>query len=219
MQIFDISVGIHPGLPVWPGDPAIELERVATIGADSPANVSRIACGVHVGTHVDAPLHFVEGAGTVEQLSLEVLVGEAYVAEIHADGHLDRDVLEQAGIPPKARRVLFKTSNSALWRSSPGQFETGFVAVSESGADWLVERGTQLVGVDYLSVAPFDAGVPTHVRLLSDGVIIIEGLDLSAVSAGWYSLMCLPLKLLGSEGAPARAILVREPAWEEKGKE
>ena len=93
------------------------------------------------------------------------------------------------------------------------------MAVSESGADWLVERGIQLVGVDYLSVAPFDAGVPTHVRLLSAGVIIVEGLDLSAVTAGWYSLICLPLKLLGSEGAPARAILVREPAWEEKGKE
>jgi arylformamidase len=212
MQIFDISVGVHPGLPVWPGDPAVELERVASIGDDSPANVSRLACGVHVGTHVDAPLHFVDGGGTVEELSLEVLVGEAYIAEIHAEGHLDRKALEQAGIPHKARRVLLKTSNSALWRSSPGQFVTGFVAVSESGAEWLVERGVQLVGVDYLSVAPFDAGVPTHVRLLSAGVIIIEGLDLSGIEAGWYSLTCLPLKLVGSEGAPARAILVRDPA-------
>jgi len=210
MQIYDISVGIHPGLPVWPGDPAIELERVIEIGVDSPVNVSRLASGVHIGTHVDAPLHFLAGGGSVEHLSLEVLVGRTYVAEILTEGHLDRDALENAGIPQETRRLLFKTSNSALWRSTPDRFEPEFVAVSVDGADWLVERGIQLVGVDYLSVAPFEDGVPTHVRLLSAGIIIIEGLDLSAVEAGWYSLTCLPLKLVGSEGAPARAILVRD---------
>jgi arylformamidase len=210
MKIYDISVGIHPGLPVWPGDPSIELERVTEIGDNSPVNVSRLASGVHIGTHVDAPLHFIPGGGTVEQLPLEILVGKAYVAEVLTPGHLDRDAMEQAGIPLEARRILFKTSNSALWRSSPDQFESGFVAVTESGADWLVEHGLQLVGVDYLSVAPFADGVPTHVRLLSEGIIIIEGLDLSSVEPGWYSLTCLPLKLVGSEGAPARAILVRD---------
>ncbi len=165
---------------------------------------------MHIGTHVDAPLHFLAGGGSVEHLSLEVLVGRTYVAEILTEGHLDRDALENAGIPQETRRLLFKTSNSALWRSTPDRFEPEFVAVSVDGADWLVERGIQLVGVDYLSVAPFEDGVPTHVRLLSAGIIIIEGLDLSAVEAGWYSLTCLPLKLVGSEGAPARAILVRD---------
>lgn len=210
MKIYDISVGIHPGLPVWPGDPAIELERVTEIGDHSPVNVSRLASGVHIGTHVDAPLHFIAGGVTVEQLSLEIMVGQAYVAEILTEGHIDRDALENAAIPQAVQRILFKTSNSNLWRSTPNRFEPGFVAVTESGADWLVERGIQLVGVDYLSVAPFNEGVPTHVRLLSEGIIIIEGLDLSQVEPGWYTLTCLPLKLVGSEGAPARAILVRD---------
>jgi len=210
MEIIDISLAIHPAMPVWPGDPPLELERIATIGEDSAANVSRMASGVHIGTHVDAPLHFIEGGASIDQLALELFIGRAYVAEFDAEHHLDRASLDAAGIPPGVERLLLKTSNSEHWRRDNRRFEESFLAVSATGADWLVESGIRLVGVDYLSVAPFNDSVPTHQRLLSAGVVVVEGLDLSAVSAGWYTLYCLPLKLVGSEGAPARAVLVPE---------
>ena len=210
MQIYDISLGIHPGLPVWPGDPPVVLERIATIGDDSTNNVSRFASSVHVGTHVDAPLHFIDGGASIDELDPAIFIGPAYVAEFEVDEHLDRRMFEAAGIPPGVIRLLLKTPNSNYWQRGHQEFEESFLAVSAGGADWLVEAGVRLVGVDYLSVAPFHDSVPTHTRLLSEGIVVIEGLDLSSVEAGWYTLYCLPLKLVGSEGAPARAILARE---------
>jgi arylformamidase len=210
MQIFDISLGIHPGLPVWPGDPPLVLERIATIGDESVVNVSRMASGVHIGTHVDAPLHFIEGGASIDQLDPAIFIGPAYVAEFEVHDHLDRTIFEAAEIPPGVTRLLLKTPNSQYWRQAEQKFEESFLAVSAEGADWLVEAGVRLVGVDYLSVAPFHDSVPTHTRLLSEGIVVIEGLDLSSVEAGWYTLYCLPLKLIGSEGAQARAILARE---------
>lgn len=211
MEIIDISLGIHPDMPVWPGDPPLVLERISTIGPESHANVSRIASGVHIGTHVDAPLHFIEGGASIDQLDLEIFVGRAYVVEFDTNDHLDRADFEGAAIPPGVERLLLKTRNSEYWRQGRHKFEESFLAVTAEGADWLVEAGVQLVGVDYLSVAPYRDSVPTHQRLLSSGIVVVEGLDLSQVESGWYTLYCLPIKLLGSEGAPARAALVREP--------
>jgi arylformamidase len=210
MEIIDISLGIHPDMPVWPGDPPLQLERIASIGPDSHANVSRIAAGVHIGTHVDAPLHFIEGGASIDQLDLGIFMGRAFVAEFDTREHLGREAFEGAGIPPGVARLLLKTRNSEYWRQGRQKFEESFLAVTADGADWLVEQGVRLVGVDYLSVAPYRASVPTHKRLLSSGIVVVEGLNLSAVESGWYTLYCLPLKLLGCEGAPARAALVRE---------
>lgn len=207
MRIYDISVDISPHMPVWPGDPPVELERVKAIASGANANVSHLSCGVHIGTHVDAPLHFIDGGPAVESLPLKLLTGRAYVVHVPRATVLDEATLESAGLPPRTRRVLFRTRNSELWAREK-DFQTDFVAVDASGARWLVRKGIQLVGVDYLSVAPYGQSKETHRLLLEAGVVVIEGLDLSRVSQGRYSLYCLPLKLLGSDGAPARAILV-----------
>ena len=211
MKIFDISLAISPSLPVWPGDPPIELELVESMDAGAQANVSRLTTGVHVGTHVDAPHHFLNDGRTVEQLSLEILTGPCYVTQL-PDGieSITAEALDGMSLPANATRILFGTSNSRLWSRGEIEFQEDFVAITGEGAEWLVKRGVQLVGVDYLSVAPFRDSVPTHSTLLQAGVVVVEGLDLSAVPRGFYDLYCLPLKLLGSDGAPSRAILVQK---------
>jgi arylformamidase len=207
MKMYDITLPIDPALPVWPGDPAIELERAASITQGSDANVSRLACSVHVGTHVDAPLHFIDGGESVDRLDLRILTGRAHVVDCRGVSQISAAKLEAAGIPKRARRLLLKTDNSSLWHAGVSDFIEDFVALLPDAAGWLVERGIQLVGIDYLSIAPFHDGVPTHQILLKAGVIIVEGLDLWKVPAGRYTLYCLPLKLTGSDGAPARVIL------------
>jgi arylformamidase len=209
MRTYDISLTLSPDLPVWPGDPGLKLERVEKIEEGSNANVSRVEMGVHTGTHVDAPYHFLgEGTDTIEQLSLRVLTGRAYVISLTEVDLLTASVLENADIPPRTRRVLFKTRNSEYWKRGEMDFQPDFVGISADGADYLVKRGVRLVGIDYLSVAPYKQSRPTHEILLNAGIVIIEGLDLSGVTQGRYTLFCLPLKLAGSDGAPARAILV-----------
>jgi arylformamidase len=208
MRIYDVSVGISPQMPVWPGDPSVRLERVREIARGANSNVSHLTCGVHVGTHVDAPSHFLDGAPSVETLSMKVLNGRAYVVDLLEAEVLDAETLEASGIPPRTQRLLFKTRNSEYWARGVTKFQTDFVAVDRSGAEWLVQKGVQLVGIDYLSIAPYGESRPTHHVLLQAGVVVVEGLDLSQVSRGRYTLHCLPLKLMGSDGAPARAILV-----------
>ncbi len=209
MTIYDISLPITPDLPVWPGDAPIEIEQVEAMDAGDTANVSRLSAGVHIGTHVDAPHHFLNDGRTVESLPLDVLIGPARV--VHFADEVDAitaAALEAASIPAGTARLLFRTRNSALWARREREFRTDFVAVTADGAEWLVARGIRLVGVDYLSVAPFRDSVPTHRILLGAGVVVIEGLNLWEVPAGEYQLYCLPLRLVECEGAPARAILV-----------
>jgi len=208
MRLYDISVGVSPEIPVWPGDPPVVLERVMSMENGDEANISRIQSGVHVGTHIDAPIHFVEGGATVDAIPLKSLLGRAYVVDLRKADVLDAAALESARIPPRTRRLLFKTRNSELWISGESSFQKDFVAVDVSGAEWLVKKGVKLVGVDYLSVAPFNDGGPTHRILLEAGVVVVEGLNLARVSKGRYTLYCLPVKLMGSDGAPARAVLV-----------
>jgi arylformamidase len=209
LKIFDISVPVSPGLPVWPGDPPVELERYRSISAGDDCNVSRICCSVHSGTHVDAPGHFIDNALTVEALSLDTLIGPALVVEVPGAGAIEPDFLETVSLPGGTVRVLFKTRNSDLWHKTGHSFDSDYVALSMDGAAWIVDRGIRLVGVDYLSVQMFSDPEPlTHRTLLAAGVVIIEGLDLQDVSPGSYQLVCLPLKLVGSDGAPARTVLL-----------
>jgi arylformamidase len=208
MAIHDISLAVAPGMPTWPGDPALSVERFSAIAAGREANVTRWASSVHIGTHVDAPAHFVEGGAGVDELSLKDLNGRAYVVNLPRAEVIDRQTLETARIPPRTRRVLFKTRNSKLWARGETAFQKDFVAVDASGAEWLVKKHVRLVGVDYLSVAPWGASVETHRILLEAGVIVVEGLNLSEIAQGRYTLHCLPIKLVGADGAPARAILV-----------
>jgi arylformamidase len=208
MRTYDISLTVSPQLPTWPGDPSIVLERVEKIENGSNSNVYRLDMGVHTGTHVDAPYHFLPDGKTVEQLNLNMLTGRAYVLYLPDVDVITAAVLDAAQIPPRTRRVLFKTRNSGYWKDASAGFRTDFVGLSADGAEYLIKRGVKLVGVDYLSVAPYHHSRPTHEILLSAGVVILEGLDLSQVSQGRYTLYCLPLKLAGSDGAPARAILI-----------
>lgn len=209
MRIYDISLAISPDLPTWPGDPPLELELIESMQQGAHANVSRIASSVHLGTHVDAPHHFLNDGRTVDLLPLDILTGLCYVAQLPDDmDSITAEVLDGIPIAEGTTRLLFGTRNSHLWARGETAFQEDFVAITEDGAEWLVEHGIKLVGVDYLSVAPYGDSVPTHTVLLKAGVIILEGLNLSQVLRGFYQLYCLPLKLAGIEGAPARAILI-----------
>lgn len=210
MTIYDISVTISSNLPIWPGDPSPELTVYESIEKGALYNATRIHSGVHLGTHVDAPRHFINDGRTVDQLPLEVLTGPCYVTQL-PDGveAITAEVLERTEISSEMKRILFGTRNSHLWARGERNFQKDFVAVTEDGAEWLVERGVQLVGVDYLSVAPYSDPIPTHLVLLKAGVVVVEGLNLSNVMRGFYDLYCLPLKIAGCDGAPARAILIQ----------
>lgn len=210
MTIYDISLTISPNLPTWPSDPSLELEQVQSMSRGSAFNLTKISSSVHLGTHIDAPRHFLADGATIEQLPLEVLTGPCYVAQL-PDGveAITAEVLERTEITSEMKRVLFGTRNSHLWARGESEFQTDFVGITEDGAEWLVERGVQLVGVDYLSVAPYVDLISPHLVLLRQGVIVVEGLNLSSVMRGFYDLYCLPLKIAGCDGAPARAILIQ----------
>jgi arylformamidase len=209
MSITDISVGISPRLPVWPNNPGVELERMNKIEAGANSNVSRLALGVHSGTHVDAPVHFIAGGAGVETLALEVLIGPALVIHLPQAARVTAADLAGAAIPADTRRLLIRTRNSEFWARGDTEFHTDYTGVGPDAAEWLVQHGIALVGVDYLSVAPWKESRPTHQILLAAGVVVVEGLNLSAVEPGAYQLICLPLKLVGCDGAPARVVLVK----------
>ena len=209
MTLYDISLTISPDMTVWPGDPAVSLRRISSMDAGKHANVSELSCGVHTGTHVDAPNHFLNDDRTVESLPLDILVGPARVVELpESVTVVTAQVLQAAAIPAGTLRLLLKTRNSQIWASGDLTFHADFVGVSKDGADWLVAHGVRLIGIDYLSVSPYKQSVPTHQALLQPGIVVLEGADLSRVPPGEYQLVCLPLKLAGSDGAPARAILI-----------
>jgi len=210
MTIYDISLSISPNLPTWPGDPGLKLEQFESMEKGALYNATQLSSSVHVGTHVDAPRHFLKDGITVEQLPLEVLTGPCYVAQL-PDGidAITAEVLDRTEITSEMKRVLFGTSNSHYWAKGESKFQTDFVAITEDGAEWLVGRGIQLVGIDYLSIAPYSEAIPTHQVLLRAGVVVVEGLNLSNIMRGFYDLYCLPLKIVGSDGAPARAILIQ----------
>jgi len=208
MRTYDISVPITPDLPTWPGDPKVSIDRVGKIEAGDQANVSHLSMSAHTGTHVDAPFHFIKDGSTLEEMPLNLFMGRAYVQYFPDVDLITAEVLKQAHIPARTRRVLFKTRNSELWVRGETEFQKDFVALSADGAMYLVDRGVKLVGIDYLSIAPFDNPAPTHEILLKANVMILEGLNLSEVSQGRYTFYCLPLNLQEVDGAPARAILI-----------
>lgn len=206
MKIYDITVPISPELPVYPGDPPIELDRVMSLENGDIANVSRLCCSTHIGTHVDPPSHFIPGAMTLDQLPLETLIGPAKVVDTGDAPFIDAAVLNRCELNG-ATRVLFKTRNSKFWPQEK-IFREDFVYVEPDAARLLVERGVQLVGIDYLSVEKFNFDQPaTHLVLLGAGVVIVEGLALQNIRPGDYELVCLPLKIKDGDGSPARVVL------------
>jgi arylformamidase len=202
VEIIDVSVPVRPGMVTYPGDPEVRLERAESIADGATANVSRLDFGVHSGTHVDAPLHFFDGAGGVETIPVDVLFGPARVLDLTGV----RGEIRAADLEPLelGERVVCKTTNSELWARD--EFVEDNVSLAADGARLLVDRGVRLVGIDYLSIG----GPETHRTLLEARVVPVEGLDLRGVEPGEYLLSCAPLRLVGSDGGPARVLLVRE---------
>ncbi len=194
-------------MPVYEGDPGVEIAAWSALAKGDSANVSFLHLGAHTGTHVDAPAHFIKGAAKIDSLSLDVLIGPARVIRVPDDAtEIDRDLLEQCDLN-HVERVLFHTRNSNFWTEG---FRKDFTHLLPEAAEYLIAQGIKLAGTDYLSIEKFHSGNHrTHIALLSQGVVILEGLNLSDVPAGDYELICLPLKISegAGDGAPARAVL------------
>lgn len=204
-DFIDVSVPIREGMPVWPGDAAFERRIVSSMAAGDHNTLSELRLGAHTGTHVDAPAHFIADGATIDTLPLDALVGECRVLPVSATGEISAEELWQHDIR-RGERILLKTRNSALWGQDG--FQERFAYLSNEAADYLAQVTPLCLGVDYLSVAGFHRnGTPVHRALLGAGIWLIEGLDLSAVEPGRYELLCLPLRVVDGEGAPARALL------------
>ena len=206
-QYFDITLTLSPDLPRWPGSPPVELIRRRDMTCGDHVNDGVLHFGLHSGTHVDAPLHFLADGADVTQLALDVLIGPARVAVLPTVEAITARDLEGLNLPNDTQRLLLRTRNSEEWRQGAREFRKDFVALTADAAQWVVERGLRLIGVDYLSVQRFDDGPQTHITLLEAHVVILEGLNLANVEPGCYDLIALPLKLSGGDGAPARVVL------------
>ncbi len=205
MKLIDVSVPLDARLPTYPGNTPFSLEPVKRIARGDSSNVSTLHMSAHTGTHVDAPRHFFDNGPSTEALPLEMLIGRTRVIEVASRTGVSAEDLSAVDLSADVR-LLIKTRNSFLW--SVPDFQRDYVGVTESGANHLVAHGVKVVGVDYLSVEPFKkAGAPAHHVLLGAGTIVIEGLDLRDVDPGVYDMYCLPLRVVGSDGAPARVVL------------
>jgi arylformamidase len=204
MKIFDISVDLYNGMPAFPGDPAPVVKRVLEIPRDA-ANVSTINMGTHTGTHVDPPLHFLEGGLPLDKIPLDHLYGDAEVLDLtNVKKAISAGDLETS----KGKIVLLKTRNSGLWQFT--EFHRDYVYLDQSAAQWMIDNHVRTVAIDYLSIGSFEGGEEVHKLLLRNGVTVVEGVNLSAVEPGKYTFACLPIKIKDGDGGPARAILIKE---------
>lgn len=197
----DVSVPIYAGMVHFPDNPSIEIDTLSHVGKGDLCTISRLTMGSHTGTHVDAPIHFLPGGAGAGEIPLENLTGPSRVIEIKDPDAVTAKELRVHNLGAR-ERLLFKTSNSErCWKTS--QFVPNFVSIAEDAASYLASLNTLMVGIDYLS-----AGSPeTHRTLLGANIVIVEGLNLTGISEGRYEFLCLPLKILGGDGAPARALL------------
>ncbi|MDQ1706796.1 MAG: arylformamidase [Pyrinomonadaceae bacterium] len=210
MPTYDVSLPLSAATPIYPGDPGIEIKQWHSLADGDSANVSLISFGLHSGTHVDAPAHFIAGGAKVESLPLGSLIGDAQVVAVAGEIRAIDEHFIAANCARGSQRILFKTRNSAFWNNSHAGFREDYTYLTPAGAALLVEMGVKLVGIDYLSIEQFKSGkFETHLTLLARGVVILEGLDLRAVAPGSYELICLPLKIAegSGDGAPARVVL------------
>jgi arylformamidase len=205
MKLIDVTVPLDANLPVYPGNTPFSLEAIKRIADGGSSNLSTLHMSAHAGTHVDAPRHFFDHAAGVDALLLELLFGRARVIEVSTRKSIGPDDLAGTDLSEDIR-LLIKTHNSRLWGSNA--FHQDYVGLTEAAARYLVDRGVKVVGIDYLSVEEFrKAGAPAHHALLGGGTIVIEGLNLRDVEPGAYEMFCLPLRVVGADGAPARVVL------------
>jgi arylformamidase len=202
MKIYDITVPLSAATTVYPGDPAVEVFPHSRISAGGTCNVDRISLSSHSGTHVDAPRHFIDNGMTVDRIPIGNMVGEAAVADVTGVGRIGPRDLQR--VPAEPLMILLKTREDS---PSPG-FDAGHPFLTEEAARLLIRRGITLIGIDTPSVEENGGDGSVHRLLLDNGIVILEGIDLSRVTPGTYELVCLPLPIAGSDGAPARAILI-----------
>jgi arylformamidase len=211
-RLIDVSLEVGPDLLVWPGNPGVTVTPSSRISQGGSSNVSEIRLGSHTGTHIDPPFHFLDDGATAEDLPLDVMMGETTVADLRGiPGPIGPDELAGLSLREETTRLLLRTDNSALWAADRRAFPDRYVCLSPDGARWVVDNGIRLIGIDFLSIEARGApGHPTHRTLLEAGVVILEGLDLSSVGPGTYTLVCFPLKIAGGDGAPTRAVLLED---------
>ena len=209
-EIIDISIPITEGMPQWPTQKKVSVRRISSMEEGAAHTESELSnLNMHVGTHIDAPLHFVKGGAPTESIPLSKMNGPVEVIEIRGTDRIRAEDLQSAVHHPDGTRILLKTDNSERWSGKGYQqpFDEQYVAIDATAAAWLADRKTDLVGIDYLSIQKYHDAIDTHQILLNANIVILEGLDLHHVSPGQYKLLCLPLKIGGVEGAPARAVL------------
>ncbi len=205
MKLIDVTLRLSPALPTYPGNAPFQIEPVKRVADGASSNVSVLRVGTHAGTHVDAPRHFFDQGAGVDALPLEILIGRTRVIELPTRRAIGPDAFARIDLRDDIR-LLIRTLNSTLWQSK--EFTSEFAALTEAGARYLVDQGLKLVGIDYLSIEEFKKpGAPAHHVLLSSGVIVVEGLNLLDVEPGIYDMYCLPLAVVGGDGAPARVVL------------
>lgn len=206
-KLLDISVPLHSGLPLWPGSRSLQISRVMDLARGDEANVSELEMDVHSGTHLDAPLHFLEGGCTTEDIPLHKLVGPCFIVDFRGHRHIEATDLEAAGIPEDTRRLLLKTDHSALWGDFSQPFRSDFCALTLDAARWIADRNFWLVGIDGPSIQMYEDSYDTHEVLLRKEIVILENLNLLEAEPGASELICLPLRIRGVEAVPVRAVL------------
>ena len=207
MKLIDVSVPLDARLPTYPGNAPVDLEPVKRLARGDSSNVSTLRMSAHAGTHVDAPRHFFDAGAGTDELPLDLLCGRTRVIQVDSRGGVSADDLSPLDLSEDVR-LLIKTHNSRLWGDAA--FHPDYIGIRESAARYLVDRGIKVLGVNYLSVEVFKTpGAPAHHILLGAGTILIEGLNLGIIEPGIYEMYCLPLRLVGSDGAPARVVLRR----------
>jgi len=204
-RIIDISLPLNDSIPIWPGSEGVHCEDAMRLDCGDPANVTVLHCDVHTGTHIDVPRHFFPGGKTVDSFQPEVFIGSAYVVHLSGRDRIAATDLENSSIPEEVSRLLLRTDNSRRWRNQ--SFDENYTWLTRDAASWIAARGIRLLGFDYLSIERYGAEPVAHRTLMEHEVVILEGLDLNEVEAGWYELLCFPLRLVGREGAPVRALL------------
>jgi arylformamidase len=204
----DISVAVGDDLPVWPGSPGVVTTLRHSIERGDGTNTSQLSLDVHSGTHVDAPWHFDDSGVSLEELGLDPFIGPAVVVDTGSAREITAAVLDEAAIPERTERLLLRTANSARPDTYHLPFDEDYAALTLDAAEWIATRGLRLLGIDYLSIQRYAESPDIHRVLLGRGMAILEGVSLSNVTPGHYELICLPMRLLNVEGAPARAILL-----------
>ncbi len=205
MPLYDATIPLRAGTLTFPGDPVFAMEPLFQCSKGDPFNLSALSLSTHLGTHVDPPLHYFDAAAAVDAIPLEILVGPGIILDMRGRSVIDRIALEQSDAANHAR-ILLKTDNGGKLLEST--FTEDYVSLTEDGAQYLVERGVKLVGIDYLSIEPYtDVSAPVHRILLQAGVLIVEGALLAHIPAGPCKIYCLPLNIAGADGAPARLIV------------